>query len=955
MVIIGSDGPCLRVRGSDPDAEDEEGGQSEDNIDERRWREDCIDLHRVMTVAQAVWLVLEHHNEALVRVCLEIATCRKSKKCLWWQLGWYGDDHKRDWLKQVVRDKLNRAIALARGGKVEVQELDDVGNAEEIERLRKKLSETEGSLQKARMQQDIAEQRVRELMEQLDAANARMAELEKACESLRQELRKTKEEAEAALKAAIEEAAKGGTGSVTKDNGKDQLADLERKRKQGEETIKKLEQQLSELTAQLKEYEQRQTILEETDGWFSKIFRGTICNGLKMKDGKGGNVSLDEAKRNLDKYAQAYRDLENKLKDSSRQVVVNRPEKEAKKKQETVKEETPEEEKPRKVKTEPVASTDNKDLEEAEARNRELEAERKRLEDRLQNLLDELELLKKQLEREKTARMQAEADLLKAKNEIERLSGRPAPREAKKEEVVETPKAAVDPEIMEELKALRKMKEAYEELQKKNKNLIEKNRKLNLEKAEMQEQIDRLLKLLAQVKEQLRRIMEIAEKKGLGAQVKEIMDEANLTETLNSPEFTCFDRLYEDALRRQRKMREIERMKLGLGPGPDDMRGRSSSGEVLRRGRNGVIGYGSDYGNNPSLYSGGGMQYHLDSGSEYSGYGSRSRSASPAFGYGGYDGGSAVPSRSRGRVCGCGNTLFDDSVFCRKCGKKWEEGDQERARSPGGRMSLQRASLSRERAIDALKERRGSFGSGSRPETPQQNGLPPQGGVLPPSRQLMPPGPLDLPPPSAHNAPRRDVYSGMGSSSGFGAPRNLPPPESFGLGGAGPSFHGGFGAGLERRQPSNAGGLQPMPRRMQQSASDAQLPMLGGDGPRRVLVGALDGDDGQVQRVHRHVQVLTMPDKLRTGPGALRGHYFSSRYAMAPGLPRENSPPRFEGRSGSTPDLAIGMGGKRMEGGPGGFASGGTTASGWAVTNSRMGGMPSLGHLAKADVSAVPR
>lgn len=965
MVVLGNAGPRLRVQGGEDGEEVEQS-----NIDEKKWRDDCVDLHRVMTVSQALYLVLEHHNEALLRVCTEIVTCRKSKKCLWWQMGWYDDDAKREWLKQLVKDKVNAAIAVAKGSAVDVQELDDVGNAEEIERLKKKLAEAEAALQRSRQNEDMLEQKLRELREALDAANARANELEKACDALREELKRTKDEAQA-LKAALDEATSQlKTGD--KSNLTEQMAESERRRKQAEEALKKMEEKLAEMKAQMKLHEQRQAVLEAADEWFNKIFRSNLCKDLKISTGK--DVHVDEASRNLESFTKKYRDLEQKAKEGGKPVVVNRPEKETKK------DDTPaasdRSEKP--LKNQGDGDSEalrelQKQLQAAEKRNQELEENNGKLKDQVDMLKDEVELLKKQLDREKTARLEAEALIAKLQS-MGNQGAQPTPQA--KVTTDDGDKNDFDPALMEELKELRKMKADFEKMQGRNKALVKKNKELNEEKEEMQEQIDKLLKLLAQVKEQLRRIMEIAEKKGLGAQVKEIMDEANLTETLNSPEFTCFDRLYEDALRRQRRAREIERMKLGLDPrGPDIRRVGADGAEVLRRGANGIIGYGSDYGGSGMQYGYGGPQFYMDSASEYSGYsraGSRSRSASPMPGMYGF------PSRSGDRVCECGNVLFDDSVYCRKCGKKWEE--TERSRSPGEqrlgalRLGLGSRGSSREKEKDAEKTRERAITQlQEKKMTPQSSVERLADGTISssppaPSRQLMPPGPLDLAPPSAVPAvtsvsgQRRDVWTGMNGLGGFTDVRRASASDGFQLatlGGVGGGLqHSSSATGFERRTQPVGTGLRPL-KGLQSSASETELPKLGVDGPRRVLIQSMDVGDArhEVHRGGRQVQVLTNPDQLRTGPGAMRGHYFSTRHALGP-RGRDDSPPRgldSRNTSGSTPDLMVG---KRAAFGPGASSLGGSgVASGWAVTNNRVAGsgIPSLGQLARADVSGLQR
>merc|ERR1719311_1136392 len=91
-------------------------------------------------------------------------------------------------------------------------------------------------------------------------------------------------------------------------------------------------------------------------------------------------------------------------------------------------------------------------------------------------------------------------------------------------------------------------------------------RELKEEKEALEKRNDKMLKMLHQLKEQLRKVSEIAEKRGCGDLVASILEEASVTQTLESPEFTCFDRLYEDAKRRMEKQRIWEEERMGLRP-----------------------------------------------------------------------------------------------------------------------------------------------------------------------------------------------------------------------------------------------------------------------------------------------------------------------------------------------------------------------------------------------------
>jgi len=109
---------------------------------------------------------------------------------------------------------------------------------------------------------------------------------------------------------------------------------------------------------------------------------------------------------------------------------------------------------------------------------------------------------------------------------------------------------------------LREQNAEYEETNAKLRSKIAKQDKiiatLKEEKDELDKRLMRSLKMLHEVREQLKRISEIAERKGLGKEVQGIMAEAGLKERMDDPEWTCFDRLYQDAIRRQEKYKRME-------------------------------------------------------------------------------------------------------------------------------------------------------------------------------------------------------------------------------------------------------------------------------------------------------------------------------------------------------------------------------------------------------------
>ncbi|CAK0894815.1 unnamed protein product, partial [Prorocentrum cordatum] len=74
-------------------------------VDEAVWRSNLTDMHRVRNMARTLWLSLEHTNEAVMRVALEIVTCRKARKILWWNDDfWASEEGKPEHLRGVIEE-----------------------------------------------------------------------------------------------------------------------------------------------------------------------------------------------------------------------------------------------------------------------------------------------------------------------------------------------------------------------------------------------------------------------------------------------------------------------------------------------------------------------------------------------------------------------------------------------------------------------------------------------------------------------------------------------------------------------------------------------------------------------------------------------------------------------------------------------------------------------------------
>lgn len=438
-------------------------------VDEALWKQNVIDLQRVMDVSKNMWLALEHSNEATVRVALEIALNHQTKKVLWWPDFWFSDQNKREHFKEIVRMKLAIAIANAKGSAVDLSDFqtqNSVGS-EELAALRNRLKELEAALQSSRAAQAAAESKAREAELAAEQAKKRAADLEKSVESYRQQAKEAGNQKNAA---PVEDLA-------------------------AQEEIRKLKQQLA------------------------------ISNEQKVK-------------------------LEDVIKDLKQQL-------EAQKKLN-------------------VPQTSSAELTSAQQRVTDLEAELKKLRAELASAVKRAEAAEKNTSSKVVAptRGQDSEELQKVKAENKRLQAELETANAKikdfQQQLADGQPHKVTDQDEEELRRrdaeAEKMKAKYDKMKNKCASLEEELEKLNEEHA-------KLLKMFKQVKEQLKLLMELAEKKGFGDQINKLFEEAGLAGTMGHADYTCFDRLYEDALRRQEKQRRLEWLKMGhTGDPPDDFK-----------------------------------------------------------------------------------------------------------------------------------------------------------------------------------------------------------------------------------------------------------------------------------------------------------------------------------------------------------------------------------------------
>jgi len=291
------------------------------------------------------------------------------------------------------------------------------------------------------------------------------------------------------------------------------------------------EEEILKLKQQLKMSEEQRVKLEEMIAQLKKQLQQASASGDASAQ---LNAELQAARKRIE-------DLENRLKEAQKEIA-------ALKKQKS----------PAPAKTEGKATVDGEAFRRLSAELEEERRKREELEELLQKAQEEIELLKKELdsERKKAAELSAELKRL-----LEQTQGK-KPEVLQDVQQVTIPGSMTD-EQLAELEELRAKAAELEKLKAKLKKRDAQIAALQEENDKLNEEQMRLLKMLKQVREQLRIVMELAEKKGLGDVIKKLFEEAGLGTTMSDPDYTCFDRLYDDALRRMDKQRRLEWYRLG--------------------------------------------------------------------------------------------------------------------------------------------------------------------------------------------------------------------------------------------------------------------------------------------------------------------------------------------------------------------------------------------------------
>lgn len=132
----------------------------------------------MMSAVRAMYLHAEHHNEAMLRVSLEIVTCPEASKCLQWDDEWFSNDVQREAFRSAIHEKIN-VVRLGSAAQVKKSSEDGDGAAQ-VDKM--SSGQPGDDMQKARDECQAAQ-------EETADCKARIAELEAQVLRLRTSLR----------------------------------------------------------------------------------------------------------------------------------------------------------------------------------------------------------------------------------------------------------------------------------------------------------------------------------------------------------------------------------------------------------------------------------------------------------------------------------------------------------------------------------------------------------------------------------------------------------------------------------------------------------------------------------------------------------------------------------------------------------------------------------------------
>mmetsp|Transcript_150171 Transcript_150171/g.280063 ORF Transcript_150171/g.280063 Transcript_150171/m.280063 type:complete len:762 (-) Transcript_150171:1047-3332(-) len=579
--------------------EEGEGGSKARAYEEQNWRNCVLDLHRVLSVAKDLFFVLEHNNEALLRVAVEIVCCEEAQRAIWWTEEWFEDDIRREWFRQVVADKLD--LIMGKGSRVHFS-LEDASadkQNDDYADLARKLEKYEEHIRIIEMEKKMTDMKLREAEDSNYEIQNKVAHLEKTTQHLREELRNKKpdpslEQEKEALAKQLEEA-------------QQQVKLAEEQRNKVQERLKVVESEFESRASKWEEEKVEMRRKQEEEMMLKEKKAAEVASELSNVREQLKRATMVSAKIVEKPKEEPPPPVKDTAGDAKMKAMVKKfeTEKNARLAAEKHAEEMKGQLAGLEATLEGVTKREipglNQEKREAESRAAEALKKVERLEETLakadgaQGLLDgvkaeyekKLQKMSEDLRSAVAAAAAAEAAAAAAaaakskKAEPEpappppppinlepKPEPKPEPKAAEEEPKVEIVEKIVEKEVTKVVEKVIHTGISEEDLNQKIEALDKAKQRIREQKAENGELLEKiealeaknlkLLKMLHEIKEQLKRVTELAEKKGAGNLISSILEESKVSETLDSEEYTCFNRLYDDAVRRQENQRKLQ-------------------------------------------------------------------------------------------------------------------------------------------------------------------------------------------------------------------------------------------------------------------------------------------------------------------------------------------------------------------------------------------------------------
>eukprot|EP00428_Durinskia_dybowskii_P049278 CAMPEP_0170348500 /NCGR_PEP_ID=MMETSP0116_2-20130129/75523_1 /TAXON_ID=400756 /ORGANISM="Durinskia baltica, Strain CSIRO CS-38" /LENGTH=176 /DNA_ID=CAMNT_0010602349 /DNA_START=69 /DNA_END=595 /DNA_ORIENTATION=+ len=151
---------------------------------------------------KTVWLSIQHANEPVVRVALELVCSRYGKGILQWPHTWWPDEEKRKLLKGLVHSCLKDILRFLKPGAVLDDDEPPLEDEDALAAAQQRAVEWEEKYNECEQARQILEVQLANAQRESDVANAKVEELEQSVQKYREELKQLRADLAAAKASA---------------------------------------------------------------------------------------------------------------------------------------------------------------------------------------------------------------------------------------------------------------------------------------------------------------------------------------------------------------------------------------------------------------------------------------------------------------------------------------------------------------------------------------------------------------------------------------------------------------------------------------------------------------------------------------------------------------------------------------------------------------------------------